>query len=144
MTPFVGAVAQTPTMVTGTPPTMSTVVSGLTNGTNYTFTVVATNAVGSGTASASSNPVTPATTGPACPCTLFGSTVPGVPDSGDPGANVELGVKFIADVSGFVSGVRFYKSALNTGVHSGSLWSPDGSLLASATFINGARRAGSR
>ncbi len=134
VTPFVGSVAQTPTTVTGAPPATSTVVTGLTNGTTYTFTVTAANAVGAGTASAASNPVTPSASGPGCPCTLFGSTVPGVPDSGDTGANLELGVKFTADVSGFVSGVRFYKSASNTGVHSGSLWAADGSLLATATF----------
>ena len=69
-----------------------------------------------------------------CPCSLLGATVPAVPDSGDAGANVELGVKFTTDTAGFVSGVRFYKSTLNTGVHSGSLWSTDGTLLANATF----------
>ena len=57
-----------------------------------------------------------------------------MPDRGDAGANVELGVKFTADISGFVTGVRFYKSAANTGVHSGSLWSSAGALLATANF----------
>ena len=37
------------------------VVSGLTNGDSYTFTVTATNGVGTGSASAASTPVTPAT-----------------------------------------------------------------------------------
>ena len=33
-----------------------------------------------------------------------------------------------------ITGVRFYKASLNTGVHVGSLWSATGSRLASATF----------
>lgn len=70
----------------------------------------------------------------ACPCTLFDSTaVPVVPDSGDSGA-VELGVSFSAAVDGMVTGVRFYKSTLNTGTHIGNLWTADGTLLASGTF----------
>ena len=134
VTPFVGSVAQTPTTVTGAPPATSTVISGLTNGTTYTFTVSATNALGTGPPSAPSNAVVPSASGFQCPCTLFGSTVPAIPDSGDAGANVELGVRFTADVSGFVTGVRFYKSAANTGTHTGTLWSSAGALLATATF----------
>ena len=48
VTPFIGATAQTATTVTGTPPATSTTVTGLTNGTAYTFTVTATNAIGTG------------------------------------------------------------------------------------------------
>ena len=40
----------------------SETVTGLTNGSAYTFTVAAINGVGTGTASAASNSVTPATT----------------------------------------------------------------------------------
>jgi hypothetical protein len=48
----------------------------------------------------------------------------------------ELGVKFTSDVSGYVTGVRFYKGgAANSGTHVGHLWSVDGgSPLATATF----------
>jgi uncharacterized protein (TIGR03437 family) len=45
-----------------------------------------------------------------------------------------LGFRFRSDVNGFVTAVRFYKSAANTGTHIGNLWSDTGALLASATF----------
>ena len=55
VTPYVGAVAGTPVSGTGSP----ILVSGLTNGTTYTFTVKATNSVGNSSASAASNAITP-------------------------------------------------------------------------------------
>ena len=63
------------------------------------------------------------------------TTVPTIPSASDPDA-IELGVKFRANVDGFVTGVRFYKGAANTGIHVGKLWSSSGALLASATFTN--------
>jgi hypothetical protein len=62
------------------------------------------------------------------------TTVPG--SSAGASAPVELGVKFRSDVAGFISGVRFYKAAGNTGTHVGNLWSSAGALLATATFTN--------
>jgi hypothetical protein len=50
--------------------------------------------------------------------------------------SIELGVKFKADVNGFISGVKFYKDALNTGTHTGTLWGSTGTLLATTTFIS--------
>ena len=69
ITPYVGGVPQlATTTVTGSPPSTSATVPGLTNGTSYTFTVTATNLIGTGGASAPSNSVTPsAPTAPAAP-----------------------------------------------------------------------------
>jgi hypothetical protein len=69
-----------------------------------------------------------------CPCSIWGTgATPTTPDSGDP-SSVEVGVKFTSDAFGTVNGVRFYKSTLDTGTHIGSLWTENGTLLASATF----------
>ena len=61
------------------------------------------------------------------------TTVPATVDSGSSGP-VELGVSFKSDTSGTISAIRFYKSAANTGVHMGHLWSSTGALLGTATF----------
>src|SRR6266566_3160887 len=58
VTPYIGATAQPATNVSGT--TLSTTISGLTNGTTYTFAVAATTVVGTGPA-ATSPTVTPVT-----------------------------------------------------------------------------------
>ena len=68
--------------------------------------------------------------------TLWPSTaVPAVIDSG-PDSAVQLGVKFQSDTSGYITGIRFYKAAANTGTHVGSLWSSSGTRLAVVTFTN--------
>jgi hypothetical protein len=69
------------------------------------------------------------------PFSVFGQEPPATADSGDTGA-VELGLRFSPAVSGFVSGVRFFKSAANTGSHTGSLWDSSGNRLASVAFTN--------
>ena len=77
---------------------LSHVVTGLTNGTAYTFTVKASNAVGAGAASAASNSVTPAAT-----------TVPGAPIIGTATAgNAQATVKFTAPASNGGSTVTGY------------------------------------
>ena len=63
------------------------------------------------------------------------TVVPGLPSADDPNA-VELGVKFRVDQPGSITAIRFFKGAANTGTHVGRLWGLDGTLLASATFVN--------
>jgi titin len=60
VTPYIGATAQTPVTSSGTG--TSKVITGLTNGTTYTFKVAAVNAVGTGAQSAASAAITAATT----------------------------------------------------------------------------------
>jgi hypothetical protein len=69
-----------------------------------------------------------------CPCTIWPSaSVPAVASDSDT-ASVNLGVKFRADVNGFITGIRFYKGTGNTGTHVGTLWTSGGAQLATATF----------
>jgi hypothetical protein len=50
-----------------------------------------------------------------------------------PGSSpVELGMKFQSDVSGLITGIRFYKGSQNTGTHTVSLYTFSGTLLARA------------
>src|SRR5262249_41040713 len=58
VTPYIGAVAQTPQPFNSTLTTQP--ITGLTNGVTYTFTVAATNGIGTGPDSAMSDPATPA------------------------------------------------------------------------------------
>ncbi|MFN0145376.1 MAG: Ig-like domain-containing protein [Dehalococcoidia bacterium] len=71
--------------------------------------------------------------GPACPCSIWApSATPPVID-GDTSSTV-VGVRFRSDVSGYITGIRFYKGAANTGTHTGKLWSSAGVELANVTF----------
>jgi WD40 repeat protein len=73
--------------------------------------------------------------GTECPCSVWEeSTTPANPNWPDPNA-VEIGVRFKSDIDGFITGIRFYKGADNTGPHFGNLWTSSGQLLASAFFF---------
>jgi N,N-dimethylformamidase beta subunit-like, C-terminal/Domain of unknown function (DUF4082)/Fibronectin type III domain len=128
VTPYVGTVAQDPVVVAA--PAGAKTITGLTNGTPYTFRVRATNAVGTGPAGSipDTSAVTPRPT-------IFDFSSPAIDDAGD-GSAVELGVKFTSDFPGSITGIRFYKAAANSGTHTGSLWTAGGTLLARATFSN--------
>ncbi len=126
ITPYMGTTAQTPVSVSAS--ARSAVITGLTNGTSYTFKVAAGNSLGTGEQSEASNAVT-------ADDTIFDFATPEIIDAGDH-SSTEVGVKFSSEVNGSVTGIRFYKAAANTGTHIGSLWSSTGTLLASATFTN--------
>ncbi|GGO17260.1 hypothetical protein GCM10010116_34920 [Microbispora rosea subsp. aerata] len=71
-----------------------------------------------------------------CPCSLFPSAaVPAKPAEND-GSALELGVRFVPAVNGYVTGVKFYKGPGNTGTHTGTLWTASGRQLAGGTFEN--------
>lgn len=71
-----------------------------------------------------------------CPCSLFSDeTVPTLLEASDT-VPVTLGVRFSSDVTGVVTGVRFYKGQRNVGPHTGSLWNQNGVELATGTFTN--------
>ena len=73
---------------------------------------------------------------PNCPCNIWDATfVPQRIEISDATA-IEVGVKFTTDISGFISGIRFYKGATNVGPHTGNLWTSTGTLVATAVFTN--------
>jgi len=45
-------------------------------------------------------------------------------------------VRFTSSAAGTITGIKYYKSANDTGTHTGSLWSSTGTLLATATFTS--------
>ncbi|MFI6931691.1 DUF4082 domain-containing protein [Streptomyces sp. NPDC050287] len=105
--------------------------------TTYTASVQASDLWGN----AMADPVTwtfhTSSTPPAvtCPCKLWSSAaVPATAAVTGDANSLELGTRFESSASGWVTGVTFYKGATNTGIHTGSLWSADGTLLASGTF----------
>ena len=79
---------------------------------------------------------TSSTAAQVCPCSVWSpSSAPVIQDTGD-NASLEVGMRFRSDLSGFITGIRFYKSPANTGSHVVNLWSNAGTLMASATASN--------
>jgi hypothetical protein len=123
VTTFSGETELGSTSVSGS--STSATVESLANGTSYTFKVTATNAIGTGPASAASNAAVPR-------LTIFEQGTPATIDVNDPGP-VVLGVRFNSSVAGHIAGIRFYKAAANTGTHVVALWDTSGVVLAEAT-----------
>ncbi|MGV9627049.1 DUF4082 domain-containing protein [Streptomyces sp. NPDC003487] len=107
--------------------------------TVYTASVQASDVWGNAMADPVTWSFTTSSTPPAvtCPCTLWNSsTVPATPSMTGDTNSVELGTRFTSSAAGWITGVTFYKGTGNTGTHTGSLWSDDGTLLATGTFTN--------
>jgi titin len=101
----------TPGSITGISATSPIVVNGLTNGQAYTFTVTATNSVGTG-AGAVSGSVTPNLT----------ATVPGAPTGATAAAgNAQATVNFTAPVSNGGSAITGYTATASPGGLTGSI-----------------------
>src|SRR5918997_4971602 len=78
---------------------------------------------------------TRAASGSGCPCSIWAPTArPQKEAETTDSAAVEVGTRFRSDADGFVTGIRFYKGATNTGTHVGHLWTNTGQLLATVTF----------
>jgi Domain of unknown function (DUF4082)/Bacterial Ig-like domain len=106
-------------------------------GATYTATVSGAQASSGGATMSGSKSWTFTTAAAAqCPCSIWPNTAqPSVASAADPSA-VNLGVQFTADINGWITGIRFYKGAGNTGTHTGSLWTSNGTLLGQVTFTN--------
>ena len=56
-----------------------------------------------------------------CPCTIWTPAATPANAAVTDGQPIEVGVKFRSDVDGFVTALRFYKGAANTGEHVGHI-----------------------
>jgi len=66
---------------------------------------------------------------------IFTAQIPAGGTGGpDVAGGIELGVKFKSTLSGYITGIRFYKTSGLTGTHTGELYTAAGVRLASAIF----------
>ncbi|WP_104481886.1 DUF4082 domain-containing protein [Actinokineospora auranticolor] len=99
----------------------------------FTVTVRAADAWGNLMPAAHTFSFTTGATGQ-CPCTVFRPT--DTPATTTVDSPVELGMRLTPTADGYITGVRFYKTAGDTGTHTGTLWSGAGALLATGSFSN--------
>lgn len=109
--------------------------------TSTTYTVSVTAQASSGVGMAAPHVWTfttakaPSTPGE-CPCSLFDDGDGPTGGAADDSDAVKVGVAFKASTSGTITGVRFYKSPGNDGIHTVDLWSVFGDPLATATVTH--------
>ena len=68
------------------------------------------------------------------PQTIFSTQIPAGTFTDGVNINYELGTRFRANVGGQVTAIRFYKSANESGIHTGRIWNSSGQLLAIVVF----------
>ncbi|KMO18210.1 DUF4082 domain-containing protein, partial [Methylobacterium platani] len=107
-----------------------TPTTGFTGAANFTYAI----SDGHGGTASASVALTVSATGSG-PVSLFPTGTPATTNTNDT-SPVELGVKFQSSTSGTVSAIKFYKGTLDTGTHTGTLWSSSGQALATATFTD--------
>ncbi|MGI6856336.1 DUF4082 domain-containing protein [Mesorhizobium sp. 1B3] len=86
-------------------------------------------------ASETFNIVVSATPPPAAVSLFSASSTPAQTNLND-GSQIELGVKFQSSVAGQITGIKFYRSAGDTGQNIVNLWTSTGTNLGTATFTN--------
>jgi hypothetical protein len=67
-----------------------------------------------------------------CPCSLFRPT--DTPAGTGTGGALEMGTRIRTDANGWITGVRFFKTAGDPGTHTGTLWSAASAQLATGTY----------
>jgi hypothetical protein len=72
----------------------------------------------------------------ACPCSIWLPSQTATSGATQDDSAVELGTRFSPDNNGYITAIRFFKSAQDVGPHTGSLWSVDGARLATVAFTN--------
>jgi Domain of unknown function (DUF4082)/K319L-like, PKD domain/Domain of unknown function (DUF4832) len=115
-----------------TPTTITTNVTGLIQGT-YTFQMSVNAGVSTDQVLITVNPAVPPG------MNIFTTQIPASNTTNNDGpqggiTGIETGVKFRSTVAGYIIGVRFYKTAGNTGTHVGELYNSTGTRLAQATY----------
>lgn len=70
----------------------------------------------------------------ASPTTIWGNSKPSGVQLDKDQSGAELGTTFTPAVDGQVSAIKFFKLAGQTGVHTGSIWAPDGRRIAAVSF----------
>jgi hypothetical protein len=117
--------------------TSSYVISSLQEGATWYCAVTAYDASGAESSYSNETSIYVPYSGSAGSTYSFWSGSPLPANADEPDGNpVNLGVSFQSTQAGFVTGIRFYRSAANVGPHVVTLWNGSGQKLAQATASN--------